>query len=236
MMRELLIMKEVFAPIGGAQSGGALGQVKELVEVMTLLKGMNEPEKEETNFWGDLFGKSMPLFAAMVNQGQQPPQQINQPPQQPQQHYQPNPTQRRQRKRQGQNMMHKQAVAQLLTMCEQNMEPDLVAEQIAEQIPDQFLPQIESLIGGDDAINRLINIDSKVADNKEWFLDVIEWLKGYLGLPSKYASEFDGDIDLDNLDDELTDTNDTSNIPEDGNVKQSNDGDSERQSGNTPNT
>ena len=200
-MKEMIMMKEFFG--GGEQAAqkSPMGQMKEMMEIMVMLKDSANPEpKEEDNSFTKIFSEAVPLLTALAEgaQGKRPKAQ----PVNGYQGYQENPTrQTRQRKPKQEDKemnMKKMAVNQLLEYCEQGHAPDAVAQELSLKIPDQFIPQIESLILGENPIDEIIKFNSKVKNNREWFVDCVEWLKGYLGHPSKYDDEFLDDDEIEN--------------------------------------
>lgn len=224
MIKEMIMMKELFS---NGQPSSPMGQMKDMFEMMALLKEQANPEKEESGGFAKMITEALPLFNTMAQAAQ------NQPQQQPQR--QPNP-QRRTRQPKEQDMQ-KIAIKQLLSMT--NQEPADVAEKLSREVPEAFIPQIEALVLGDDAYNKIKAINPQVEAHKEWFLDVIEWLKGYLGHPCKYDAEFNS-VDSDSEKDHnlANTTNEQVNRPIDeaSNSNKPDDGNSQRESGDISHT
>ncbi len=224
MMNELVVMKELFS---GNQQANPMSQMKEMFEMIAMVKEQANPEKEDDGGgFTKMITEAMPLLNTMAKAATGA--------QQPQPAHQPNPQRRTRQKPQEPQDMQKLAIGQLLTMAANGEEAADVAEKLSIQIPEAYIPQIESLILGNDALAKMVAINPKVADKKEWFLDVIEWLKGYLGHPCKYDAEF-GPIDtVSQKDDNLVNSTNDSVI--DGSINKPDDGNSERKSGNPSDT
>jgi len=205
-MQEMMVMKELFSPNG--TSGSPMGQVKETLELMTMLREEANPEKESGGF-GEIMKGALPLLTSIAQNAQGKPQQ---PPQ-------PNPTERprRTRKKQDDNHMQKLAINKLLDLKHHNMTAADAAEKINAEIPDAYVPQIESLIMGDDAVDRVIAINSEAERHKIWLTDVFEYLKGYFGHKCKFDSEFDENIDNSEKTADNS-ANESNNINNDGNT------------------
>lgn len=216
-MRELIVMKELFS---GGQQSSPMGQMKEMFEMMALMKEQANPEKEEDGGgFTKMIAEAIPLFTTMAQAANQQPLAQTQ--------HQPNPQRRtRQKTKQEPQDMKRTAINQLLKMCIAKEHPADVAEKLSMQIPQSFIPQIEELILGEDSMAKISAINPNVIDHTDWFLDVIEWLKGYLGHPCKYDSEFDVVDDSGQKDHNLV--NSTDNPDNSGKNNKPNDGDSER--------
>lgn len=222
-MQELVIMKDLFS---SGEKSNPMGQMKEMFEMIAMVKEQANPkEEDEGGGFTKMITEAMPLLNTMAQAATKQPLQQN---------YQPNP-QRRQRKPQSEQEpqnMQKTAINQLLAMS--NEPAADVAEKLSMQIPEAFIPQIELLILGDDAFDKIKAINPLVEDKKEWFLDVIEWLKGFLGHPSKYGSEFDPIDTNSQKDDNMA--NSTKTVVNSAQDNQPNDGNTEWSSGDESNT
>lgn len=174
-MKEMSMMKDLFS---GGQQANPLGQAKEMLELIDLLKKQANPEADEGGGFTKIISDSLPLLDKMADVARENNRAVT-----------------RNRPRQGQqpeqNPMKKTIVKKLLSMRANKEHPADVAEKLNGQIPPYLIPQIEKMILGDNAVEELININPNVEPHKEWFKDVIEWLKGYMGHPCKYDDQFE---------------------------------------------
>jgi hypothetical protein len=202
-MKEMLIMKQLFdrpEPSGGS----AVGQMKELMEAMDLMKqfnGNNEKENDDMSF-SSIIKESMPLLTEIAK-GARTGRPINS-----------NPNGRPQRRES--KSMEKMAIDKLLAMCKAGESPDTVAQKISDQIPDQYVPQIEALILGDDALDKIAALNPEFLQHGEWLKDTVEWLKWIFGYESKFDTE------------DLTDEANSDNIASNDTAKNEINGDSQR--------
>lgn len=197
-MREMIMMKEIFAGGENTPTKSAMSQMKEFAECMAMMKEIANPEpKEEENSFGKIFSEAAPLLTSIVQSAANNRQ--NQPPVNPA-GYRPNPNTRQRKKptqEPKQMNMQKMAINQMLEYCKRGNPADEVAGELVGKIPQQYMPQIEALILVENPVADIIKINPDVANHHDWFVDVIEWIKGYLGHPSKFDDEFldDGAID-----------------------------------------
>jgi hypothetical protein len=227
----MLVMKQLFTSESNGNND-ALGQVKQTMELMSLLKEQANPEQDEGGGFTKMISEALPLFSEMAKASN------NQARPNPQAQHRPNPERRtRKQPTDDKNMnMQKMAISQLLAKCLAREKPADVAEQLTGQIPEQFIPQIEALVLSDNAWDKIVELNYNVVQHKTWFLDVIDWIKGYLGHPCKFDSEFEGSEPVDNVsqnDDNMVNSTDESvKTAIDGSVKQPDDGHTERKGGN----
>lgn len=176
--QEMLLMKQIFDS-GNQNSGNAMQQLR---DSMDLLKEMGvtingeAKEKEEPGF-GDLLEKMTPLITASMGQ----PQSSENP-------SKPKP------KVDPQKMMLKAGLASLLNAAQKNSDQITYGEWILDQVPEET---VKNYITSDGAFEKLIEIEPRVAQHKQWFLDLGEHVKAQLGLPSKFAelyNSFESDI------------------------------------------
>lgn len=201
MLNEMLLYKQLFAQ----PSGGGIGQLKELMEMQTLLKEMTEP-KEESDGFGSIIRESIPLLTTMAQAAS------GQVPRRPQPSG-PTPNVRQRRTNptnNGVDPQMKMAVDHLVKLAKQNQPAGDVADEIVNTMPQMFLPQIEQIAISKNPIDVLGQFNVEINQHREWVLDLCEWLKAYFGHESKYSSEFDDDL----TDDEKSDNNST-NEPDD---------------------
>ena len=213
MLQEMVIMKNLFSSGEQKDAGSAVAQLKELMEAMELLKTMGANNDDSDSGFAGIFKESIPLLQTIAEAAKQPARSTP--------GNQPNPTQNRQ-----DNIMGIQNLVKIvLQQCQAGRTAREVADDINRKLSDTQISQLESFILMDDAIDRLITMQPVIAQHRDWFLDLIQWLRGYLGYDSKYDSEF-------NETDDLTPDNDKNTIDLDEFANPDINGDSKRESGN----
>lgn len=177
-LKEMMIYKELFG--GAPQKSQGFGEILQTVNGLKEL-GINvggiQTEKEEG--FGDILDKMSPMITALLSQPQQPPQQ-------PQ--YKPNPQPRNPQETEAKkvNLALKMGLMALVKAAKNNSDTAFYADMIIDQFPSDKL----EMLFASDALEQLIKIEPKVLEYKEWFLDVLEHLKGICGKPSKYSDQY----------------------------------------------
>ncbi len=203
MLAEMLQMKALFSP-GDSGSNNVLDQIKELMGAMNLIKEMSPNQDESGGNFGSIIKDSMPLLEILARSGTEP-------------QFERNPT-----------PMSIQSIVinRLLKACKHGETPASVAEKLCDEIPNKFIPQIEALVLSENALDQIASINPEVMNHGDWFTDTIEWMKGMLGHPSKYDSEFQDSDPLEPVKDDLTEPGEVTSIIEDENPANDIDGDS----------
>jgi hypothetical protein len=174
MIERMLKYKALF---GGNQQARGFGEIIETVNGLKML-GINvggiqtEPAEKEEGF-GDILEKMAPIVTAMV-------QTNNHQQHQPQPHPQPNP---QPRKANPMNLALKLGIAMLLKAARNKADTAFYADVVMDQLPEDKIPMLLA----PNALEQLESVEPKVKEHREWFLDVMEHLKGMNGAPSKYA-------------------------------------------------
>lgn len=207
MLQEMMLMKGLFSG-DDKGSGNVLEQIKELMGAMNLIKEMSPNQDDTGTNFGSIIKDSMPLLEILARSGTEPQYQGN-----------PNPMNFR-----------SIIVNRLLKACKHGETPASVAEKLCDEIPNKFVPQIEALVLSPDALDQIAVINPEVMQHGEWFTDTIEWMKGMLGHPSKFDSEFENsdpvETGIEPGNDNLTEAGKVTTIPEDESPANDIDGDS----------
>ena len=186
MLEEMLMYKQLFS-----DGGNSRDPLQQLRDIMALqqdlgLGGLPAPEEKEPGF-GGLIEKLTPLITAAMQQ----PVQIT-----PQQHPQPHPQQphhqQRQQNQQANQMqfMLKTGIKTLLTAAQKGSDPGMYADLILDQLPQEFINQ---LLAMPDPMAAMSAYEPQITAHKEWFANLIEHVKGQLGMPSIFAHLYSGD-------------------------------------------
>ncbi len=176
-LAEMLQYKQLF---GGGESQQNTNGFSDIIKTVNGLKelGINvggiQTEKEEG--FTDVLDKMSPMITALINSNAQQPQQ-------PQPKPQPNPQQKAGVQV---NFALKLGLKALLKAAKNNSPTEFYADLVNEQFPSDKI----NLLFGADAFEQLEKIEPKVSGHKEWFLDVLEHVKGLNGHSSKYDAEY----------------------------------------------
>jgi hypothetical protein len=209
-LNQMLLMKQVLG--SDEKKTSMLGGVKEMVEVMALMKGLSEgaAPAESSGIMTALsafapvavaavtaLANRQPTHQAPVNNRQfrpapQPRQEtvINEPIINEPVHTEP----------EAKNTMdaHSEAINNLITMLDtlgaNGVDPALIAEKITEGIEDEQIEALGEWVSSDTAFKDLVIINPRVANYPEWFGDLIEHVKAQLGIESKVDHLYDSDI------------------------------------------
>lgn len=170
-----------------------LGFVKSVKEIGPML-GLGEGEKEDSLPWGQIISSALPALVGAMHQ--KPVRQVNPrarpvPPEpkvvNPKEDAKPMPN------IEGLDPQHvavlKPYIAQACTAAAFGASSEMVAEKIVEAIEQN--PELEQLVMLPNVVDIIVSIDPDATKHKDWFADVVEWVKGHMGLPSKYSDEFD---------------------------------------------
>jgi hypothetical protein len=137
-------------------------------------------EHEKETGFGDLIEKMTPVIAAAM-----------QAPAQPQVQQKPNPEIARQKQM---NMIQKIALKARLEpfikAAIKKSSPETYAEILIDQLGEETAIQYASDLT---TVDQLCAMDQRIADNKEWFIDVIEHAKAQLGLESIHSDLYEQD-------------------------------------------
>lgn len=68
---------------------------------------------------------------------------------------------------------------------------ETAADKVMEHVSEEQAAQIEAMLTVPNLLDEAAKIVPDVAKYRDWFADVLEWLKAHFGLPSQYAAEFD---------------------------------------------
>lgn len=213
-LNQMLLMKQVLG--GGDKPPSMLGQMKEMAEMMTLMKGLSgDAEPAESGIV-----KALTAFApvaaaavgAMANRAQpvmrQNPMYRHAP--QPNQNTGPivnehivpetvvnEPVEK--------NAMgdYEQAVNNLITLLNtlgpSKILPEDIAETLTQDLTDENALKLQEWVTSPECYTQLLSINGQVADYQQWFLDLIEHVKAQLGLPSLmehlYSGNDEGELD-----------------------------------------
>lgn len=169
--------------------GGEPQKAQGFSEIIQTVNGLKElginvggiqTEEKEDNF-SSMIENLSPVLTALVQKSTSQPQQ----PQQPQ--YKPNPEPRKEPMN-FELIKLKMGVASLVKAASKNSDTAFYADFVCDQMADKI-----NIVLAPNAIDELIKLDKKVGEHKEWFLDVLEHIKGMHGEPSKYAKQYKDD-------------------------------------------
>lgn len=200
-MQEMLMMKQIF---GGddKKSPSMLAGVKEMVEVMTMMQGLSGGGQTESEpMWMKALSAFAPVAVAAVSAAAQPkPQRQIAPHPHPHQMSHPMPkaevikpvNEPIEHPPQEKNPMSDkaEAIGQIImalnAMGTSALKPEDIAEKICS-IPDEQIEPLIAWVEKPTCYDDLVAVNPEVEKFKEWFLDLIEHVRGQLGLDSKYA-------------------------------------------------
>lgn len=189
-LEEMLIYKQLF---GGNQSSGGLGQIQEALSFVKEL-GINVggPVAEREEGFVDIMDKAFPLIQAALSQPQ--PQRQQPAPADMQNHMM--------------KMQLKMAIDQAVSAAERGKDAADFAETVIDTIGEEKAGQ---LISDPNFLKIIPQYNQRANLHLPWFGDVAEHIKGMLGLPSKYAADYN-DLPIDQAE-----TNgDADNVPING--------------------
>lgn len=211
VLNQMLLFKQVMG--GDDKKTSTLSTVKEMVEVMALMKGLSgESASAEPSALMSALTAFAPVAAAAVGaMANRQPQQV------PQYRHNPPPVQPRQEtvvnepiinetiinpEPEVKNKMdaHAAAINGLITMLDtlgaNAVDPALIAEKITVDIDDEQLDALGEWLSSDTCFKDLVTLNPRVANYPEWFADLIEHIKAQIGIVSKVDHLYD----LDNTD------------------------------------
>lgn len=204
-LKEMVLYKELFSG-GKTPQQNPMDQIKEVLTVMEMLKtNINpEPEQKESGGFGELISQSMPLLTALaqgatLNRGHAAPQNND-------------AKQRRQPKRKSNNESDKMLnviADNLLTEINAGTDTDIVAQKLTEQVPSIYEKKFIAFLIDPEIVKKLVNVNDKLKSHEKWLIDVVEWSKWIMNIPSKF-SKFDGN--------ELTKEKEGTNIDVDSDI------------------
>lgn len=73
------------------------------------------------------------------------------------------------------------------------MNPESVAETVVQKAGQNDM--VMTIANMENLVDTAAKLVPAVTEYREWFTDLHEWIKGYLGLPSKFESEFPDETD-----------------------------------------
>lgn len=176
-MREMLIMKQLFAQENTTQSVSAVSQIKEMVEAMALLKTMSDPAPEQEAGFGDIIRDSMPLLTALASGGSGGQQKHD--------NVRPAPERKSKNRQKGKTMLNTIA-AKLYVSCREDRQASDVADEMCEKVPNQFIEQFIDVLNDSEIIDKICAEEKRLTQYKKWLVDVVEWSKYILNVPSKF--------------------------------------------------
>ena len=202
LLREVLNRQ---SPPQAQSTTGVIGQVKEMAELMALLRPPPEPTRnpmkefmetmgmmqtlgfmpggapsEEINPMWDSLAKALPALISGAMENKQHAHVIHQNPKKP------HPKQDKK------NSMITYYLKQLEEYATNNVSSESVADTIVEKAPD--FDMLMTIVSRPDFISHhtASGFWAK-SDYREWLIDVREWLLGHDGKPSKYSDQFGED-------------------------------------------
>ena len=189
MIDRMLKYKALF---GGGEHQKSQG-FSEIIQTVNGLKelginvgGIQTEEKEDS--FSSMLENLSPVLTALVQNAS------NQPQPQPQPQYKPNPEPRKEPMN-FELIKLKMGIASLVKAAAKNSDTAFYADFVCDQMADKI-----NIVLAPNAIDELIKLDKKVGIHKEWFLDVLEHIKGMHGQPSKYADQYKDDSTNENND------------------------------------
>lgn len=218
--QEMILMKNLFNQNGNNNSN-TFGQIKELVEAMTLIKDIT-PEAASNSGLVGIMRETVPLLTSIANAS------LNAPGAQPGAQPEVKP---------GAQPGAQFGVTQPMINIEygllkkaiefknQGQTPEGVAEFIYEEIAPKFARKIEAIIILEKPLDKMAEFLPDVLAHHDWFLELIEWLRAYYGHSSMYEDRFNDPTDL-------TNSEPATIIPSHGSSGESLNDDPERQSRN----
>lgn len=179
MLQEMLTMKELFS--SGQQQGG----IEMIMKGIELARSVEPRTGEATGM--DVLLESIkslgPAIGAVVKQTNRPPQPrvIKQPQHSDDMVSLPStnaalPVQKTENE---ENMIFNYYVGMLVKFAKENRDPILYADLIADNVPDE---KICELLNRTDVLEYLESINPGVADVRPWFENVLNELRGIMGL------------------------------------------------------
>ena len=219
MLQEMVVMKGLFSN-DQKDSGNVMSQLKELMEAMELLKTMGGNNEDSDSGFAGIFKESIPLLQTIAEAAKQPA---------------PNPGKSSGNSQGEKTMDISFLFKHTMKLCRENRPTREVAELICRELTDENIAKLEKIILMKDplATITLFQPDIAMSPHKEWFLDLVQWLRGYLGYDSIYDAEF---IDTGPDSEDLTPGDDKNTIDLDEFANPDINGDSQRKSGDTHDT
>lgn len=217
-LNKMVVYKQLFDNGGSSKPQGIqeiLSTVKSLKELGINVGGINTGDDDKEEGFGGMLEKATPILTALLNNQ-------NNAPQQPHPNYKPNPQPRPNPQQSQNNMMTlklKMGVATLVKAAAKKSPSEFYADFVADNVDDKT---IKEFITHPDALEKLVKIDKRVAEHKEWFKDVGEHLKAMTGdKSSKYFNDYN---DLSNDDESVINGEiDTESLPDDDNLQPTSD-------------
>lgn len=208
MLPMITALKEL---MGG---GGQRSVVKEMMETMTLMREMRDMAdmgpREDDSIFGALKPALPALIGAVTQSQQRPVQQVAPRPRPiPQRPVNPNPIPLKQEANivpvpttfdaiQSDpllSQLNPEQISQItahlnnaLMAARFGVSPESIAQAVIEKTGESDM--VKTIANTPDLVSSAAKLVPNVMEYKEWFTDLHEWIKGFLGLPSKFDAEF----------------------------------------------
>lgn len=189
MLQELQLMKAIMQP-DQPQNGGGVGEIIKTIKSLKELELIGVSDDSSDTSMEKLIGIAGSLVQKAVDTPTPSPQPVNrsaQPMTKPQR--QPRQNQAHPQPEEQDDMMIRMGIAAILNFIKGGAEPWEPLDLIFQQIPEG---KIKEFLLEPDSIDELIKLNAELAQHKPWLLDLAEHIKGALGMPSKFADEYEG--------------------------------------------
>ncbi|HEY6018366.1 MAG TPA: hypothetical protein VIY48_00240 [Candidatus Paceibacterota bacterium] len=195
MLKELVVMKDLFSPGGGQQQPQ---QNYNPVEMMRLGMEMAQGGGESNNTWVDkMINTLSPLLMGAVAAGQAAPVRVAAPVRPtlsaPVQQHEPAPANPAPvnppaGEEEPMNMMLKAYLKMMLSAAAQNAPVEGYADQVINLLSDEQMVEVETMLRADDWLARLTNLVPQAPSHAEWFTRLRNTILQYLDEDRAVAS------------------------------------------------